>query len=184
MPTRETWEALEQLVDEGIAKSIGVSNFQSQQLYDIQTYAKHPISSLQVEHHPYLAQPQLVKMAQENKIVVTAYSSFGPQSFVELQDGWGKRSKGVPSLFDAEPVQAAAKAHGKTPSQVLLRWATQRDVAVIPKSNNPGRMIQNLDVLSFDLTSKEMDAINGLDCNLRMNDPGQNLEQRPLRIFA
>ncbi|KAF4954286.1 hypothetical protein FGADI_5374 [Fusarium gaditjirri] len=63
---RETWEAIEGVVDKGIAKSTGVSNFQAQSLYDVQRYARHPISSLQIEHHPYLVQPDLIAMAQEN----------------------------------------------------------------------------------------------------------------------
>src|SRR5690349_5368685 len=84
VPIRETWEALETVVDQGIARSIGVSNFQAQSLYDIQTYARHPISALQIEHHPYLVQPDLVALAAELNITVTAYSSFGPQSFIEL----------------------------------------------------------------------------------------------------
>lgn len=126
VPIRETWESMEQLVDDGIARSIGVSNFQAQMLYDIMTYAKRPISSLQIEHHPYLVQPELVQMAQENGITVTAYSSFGPQSFLELPSAFSKRAKDIPLLFDAEPVKAAAAKHNVTPAQVLLRWATQR----------------------------------------------------------
>jgi D-xylose reductase len=184
VPTRETWEALEQLVDEGIAKSIGVSNHSSQSLYDIQTYARHPISSLQVEHHPYLTQAQLILFAQEHGIVVTAYSSFGPQSFIELSEGWGKRSTTVKSLFETDPVKKAAEAHGKTPAQILLRWATQRNIAVIPKSNNKDRLAQNLDVLSFDLSKEEIEELSALNLNFRLNDPGQNLETNPLRIFA
>lgn len=74
---------MEEAVDRGILRSIGVSNFQAQSLYDSKTYARHPISSLQIEHHPYLVQPELVKLAQENGIAVTAYSSFGPQSSVD-----------------------------------------------------------------------------------------------------
>lgn len=170
-------------MDEGVARSIGVSNFSAQLLYDILTYARHPLSALQIEHHPYLTQQHLVQMAQENGIAVTAYSSFGPQSFLELSADWGKRSVGVPSLFEAEPVVKAASNHGVTPSQVLLRWATQRGVAVIPKSNNKARLEQNLDQ-SFDLTLKELESISALDQGLRMNDPGLNMDVHPLRIFA
>jgi D-xylose reductase len=125
---RETWESLEELVDSGIAKSIGVSNFQAQVLYDMLTYVKHPISSLQIEHHPYLVQGELVKLAQENKIVITAYSSFGPQSFRELPPQFSQRAKDIPLLFDSEIIQKIATDHKVTPAKVLLRWATQRYV--------------------------------------------------------
>lgn len=126
MPLSETWKALEDLVDEGIVKSIGVSNFSTQLLYDLQSYARHPVSSLQIEHHPYLVQDQLVKMAQEEGIAITAYSTFGPQSFLELSPAFSKRAEGTPLLFDHPVIQKITAAHGKTPGQVLLRWATQR----------------------------------------------------------
>ncbi len=180
---QETWQALEEVVDLGIAKSIGISNAQAQTLYDIESYARHPISSLQIEHHPYLVQSDLVALAQEHKIAVTAYSSFGPQSFLELPPAFRERAKNVSLLFDVEPVKKAAERLGKSPAQVLLRWATQRDIAVIPKSNNMHRLQQNLDVIEFDLTDAEIKAISALDQGLRFNDPGFYLHQ-PLRIFA
>ncbi|OQD89995.1 hypothetical protein PENANT_c002G11066 [Penicillium antarcticum] len=107
IPISEAWTALEELVDSGIAKSIGVSNFQAQTLYDIKTYARHPISALQIEHHPYLVQGELIQMAQDNGIAVTAYSSFGPLSFVEWPPAFSKEAKGIELLFDAAPVKAA-----------------------------------------------------------------------------
>lgn len=128
VPIRETWESLEEAVDAGIARSIGVSNFQAQSLYDMMTYTRHPISSLQIEHHPYLVQPDLISMCQENGIVVTAYSSFGPQSFLELPEAFNKRAKNIAPLLETKVVTSIAERHGITPAQVLLRWATQRYV--------------------------------------------------------
>lgn len=181
---RETWESLEAAVDQNIAHSIGVSNFQAQSLYDLSTYAKHPCSALQIEHHPYLTQPGLINMAQTHNIVVTAYSSFGPQSFLELPPDFRQRAADVALLFDAEPVKSIASKHNKTPAQVLLRWATQRNIAVIPKSNNKDRLAQNLDVTSFDLSKEELDSVSALDRGLRFNDPGHYLPDHPLHIFA
>ena len=126
VPIRETWEALEELVDIGVVRSIGVSNFQAQSLYDILSYASHPISSLQIEHHPYLVQKSLVDMAQENNIAVTAYSSLGPQSFLELPSDFSKKAKDIMPLLEVEVVKHIAGVHNVTPAQVLLRWATQR----------------------------------------------------------
>jgi D-xylose reductase len=184
VPIRETWEALEEAVDSGIAKSIGISNASAQLLYDMQTYARRPISALQIEHHPYLVQPELIQMAQENNISVTAYSSFGPQSFLELPPAFRQRAKDVTLLFEAPAVKAASRRLGKSPAQVLLRWATQRNIAVIPKSNNVSRLKQNLDVLDFELEEDEIKAISGLDKGLRFNDPGFYLANHPIRIFA
>ncbi|KIW97855.1 uncharacterized protein Z519_01439 [Cladophialophora bantiana CBS 173.52] len=185
VPIQETWQALEEVVEQGIVKSIGISNAQAQTLYDIQTYCRYPISSLQIEHHPYLVQQELVELAQEEKIVITAYSSFGPQSFLELPSAFRERAKDTPLLFDVDVVKNAAARTSKTPAQVLLRWATQRKIAVIPKSNHIDRLRQNLEggEGSFDLTEQEIKAISALDRGLRFNDPGFYLH-KPLRIFA
>ncbi|KAM0723398.1 hypothetical protein Q7P37_000384 [Cladosporium fusiforme] len=183
VPLRETWEALEEVVDSGIAKSIGISNAQAQTLFDLQTYARHPVSSLQIEHHPYLVQPTLIILAQKMNIAVTAYSSFGPQSFKELPAAFSARTKDIPLLWDVDVVQKAAERSGKTSAQVLLRWATQRGIAVIPKSNNKDRLQQNLEVTDFDLQQDEIEAINALDKGLRFNDPGFYLDT-PIPLFA
>ncbi|KXT03460.1 hypothetical protein AC578_1618 [Pseudocercospora eumusae] len=183
VPMQETWSALEEIVDAGIAKSIGISNAQAQLLYDISSYARYPISSLQIEHHPYLVQAELIELAKELGIVVTAYSSFGPQCFLELPEAFRERAKDVPLLWDVGAVKKAAERSGRSPAQVLLRWATQRDIAVIPKSNNVGRLKQNLEVTDFDLTESEIKEIAALDKGLRFNDPGFYLHA-PIRIFA
>lgn len=126
VPISETWKALEELVDEGVVRSIGVSNFSTQLLYDLLSYARHPVSSLQIEHHPYLVQETLITMAQEEGIAVTGYSTFGPQSFMELPPSFRARAEQVPMLFDHPVIQKIAKTHGVSPGQILLRWATQR----------------------------------------------------------
>ncbi|KAF3767712.1 Aldo/keto reductase [Cryphonectria parasitica EP155] len=182
VPIQETWQALESLViskdnPKGILRSIGVANFNASLLYDVLRYAKIKPAVNQVEHHPYLVQPGLIQMCQENGIVVTAYSSFGPQSFLELKN---KRALDVGPLFENETVAGIAKKHGKTPAQVLLRWATQRDIIVIPKSNNQERLAQNLDSTDFDLTAEELASISALDKGLRFNDPADF----GIRIFA
>ena len=164
---QETWQAMEKVQQKGLAKSIGISNFNSQLIMDLLRYAKIKPATLQIEHHPYLTQEGLVKYAQGQGIAITAYSSFGPQSFLELDM---KQAKDTPLLMEHNTVKKIAEKHGKTPAQVLLRWATQRDVAVIPKSNNQGRLAQNLDVTGWDLGMDELDALSGLNKNLRFND--------------
>jgi len=145
---QETWQAMEKLVDEGLAKSIGVSNFQGSLLMDLLRYARVRPATLQIEHHPYLVQETLLKLAQSEGIAVTAYSSFGPQSFVEL--GWDS-AHNTPTLFEHDVVKKIAEKTKKSTAQVLLRWATQRGLAVIPKSNNQSRLEANLRVTDFDL---------------------------------
>ncbi|KIW74138.1 hypothetical protein Z517_12548 [Fonsecaea pedrosoi CBS 271.37] len=173
----ETWQAMEKLVEKGLVKSIGVCNFNGGLLYDLLKYAKVKPVALQIEHHPYLTQPRLVKFAQGQGLAVTAYSSFGPLSFVEMDL---EEALKVKPLFETSPVQSAAKRVGKSPAQVLLRWATQRGIAVIPKSNKPTRLAENLDVSSFDLTKDEIEAISGLNMRLRFNDPVKFGEPHPI----
>ncbi|KAI0275004.1 NADP-dependent oxidoreductase domain-containing protein [Gloeopeniophorella convolvens] len=163
-PYQETWQAMEELVDEGLAKNIGISNVGGSLIVDILRYAR--------------IEPQLAKTLG---IAVTGYSSFGPQSYLEL----GFKG-GVKSLFEQDPVVKAAQAHGRggypRSGQVLLRWATQRGIAVLPKTNAYPRLVSNLDVNSFDLTESEIQAISALNINLRLNDPAE-IDPR-IAIFA
>ena len=99
---------------------------------------------------------------------MTAYSSFGPQSFIELDF---QKAHDTPVLFEHQVITDLAKKYRKTPAQILLRWATQRGLAVIPKSNNPERLKQNLEVTGFDLEKGELNSISGLDRHLRFNNP-------------
>ncbi|OSS48471.1 hypothetical protein B5807_07912 [Epicoccum nigrum] len=164
----DTWRAMEDVKAKGLAKSIGVSNYNGALLLDMFTYAKTKPATLQIEHHPYYVQPNLLKLAEQHGIAVTAYSSFGPQSFIECDM---KVAADTPLLFDHPVITKIAEAHGKTPAQVLLRWSTQRGLSVIPKSNSQHRLQQNLDVTSFDLKDDEISAISDLDKNLKFNVP-------------
>lgn len=177
---QETWTAMESLVEKELSKSIGISNFNGQLIMDLLRYAKIVPATLQIEHHPYLTQQRLVEFAQKEGLAVTAYSSFGPQSFIELEM---QQAKDTPLLFDNETIETIASKHEKTSAQVLLRWATQRGVAVIPKSNNQHRLAENLDVTGFDLSKSELDEISGLNQNLRFNDP-LNVSIRPSLILS
>lgn len=168
VPLADTWRAMEKLVAEGKVKSIGISNFSGALIQDLLRSAKIKPQLLQIEHHPYLVQPRLIKYAQDNDIQVTGYSSFGPQSFIELNH---PRVKEVVSLFQHDTIKAVAGAHNVSVGQVLLRWATQRGLLVIPKSNQRERLAENLNVNNFDLSEEEVEKISGLDIGLRFNDP-------------
>ncbi|KAH9845043.1 putative NAD(P)H-dependent D-xylose reductase xyl1 [Teratosphaeria destructans] len=164
----ETYHAMEELYDAGLIKSIGISNYNGALILDVQRYAKILPQALQIEHHPYLVQQDLLNLCKNLGIAVTAYSSFGPASFLELNM---QKAHDTPLLFEHDAVKSISSKYEKTPAQVLLRWATQRGVAVIPKSNNQGRLAQNLDVCSFDLSDQEIKSISDLDQGLRFNNP-------------
>ncbi|KAH0838037.1 NADP-dependent oxidoreductase domain-containing protein [Lanmaoa asiatica] len=176
-PLSETWGAMEELVDEKLVKNIGLSNCQGSLILDVLRYAKYEPQVLQVELHPYLAQQGLVDLCKTLGIAVTAYSSFGPQSYLEL--GMAKDST---SLLQHNLVAGIAAAHGKTTAQVLLRWATQREIAVIPKSNNFDRLTANLQCDSFNLSEAEIAGLSALNINYRLNNP-VDIDAR-LAIFA
>lgn len=163
-----TWKAVEQLKKTGLAKSVGISNYTGALLLDLFTYASITPAVLQIEHHPYFTQENLVTLAKERGIAVTAYSSFGPTSFLECDM---KLAADTQPLLKHDLVTAIADKHGKTAAQVLLRWATQRGLAVIPKSNDPKRLAQNLDVVAFDLSDAEIQSISELNINLKFNVP-------------
>jgi D-xylose reductase len=177
VPLQETYQAMETLVDEGLTKAIGVSNYAGGLLIDVMRYARIPPSVLQIEHHPYLVQADLTSLAETFGLAVTGYSSFGPQSFIELN-----MDKNTPSLLQHDVVAKIASSKNKSTAQVLLRWATQRGIAVIPKSTTEERRKGNLAVLDFDLSEAEIAEISGLDRNLRFNDP-KDIDPR-LAIFA
>jgi len=176
-PFQETWTAVEALVDEGLTKNIGVSNTNGALLSDILRYARYEPQVAQVEIHPYLTQQAFVDLAKTLGIAVTAYSSFGPQGWVEL--GMGKNAA---SLIQHDVVTQVASKHKKTPAQVLLRWATQRGLAVIPKSNNQTRLVENLDCVDFSLEESDIENISSLNIDLRLNNPAE-IDPR-LAIFA
>jgi len=95
-------------------------------------------------------------------------NSFGPLSFIELD--WDK-AKDCPKLFEHPVIVPLAEKYNKTPAQVLLRWATQRGLAIIPKSSGAKRLAENLDSVSFDLTEDEVQSISALNKNIRFNNP-------------
>ncbi|SCV16186.1 probable NADPH-dependent aldose reductase GRE3 [Nakaseomyces glabratus] len=169
VPIIDTYRALEQCVEEGLIKSIGISNFSGSLVQDLLRQCKIKPVALQVEHHPYLTQEHLVEYCKDNGIQVVAYSSFGPQSYIELNH---PLAKNTPNLFHHDTIKQIANNHNVATSQVLLRWATQRGIAIIPKSSKKERLQDNLMIdEKLTLTHKELEAISKLNKNLRLNDP-------------
>ncbi|OBZ88061.1 4-dihydromethyl-trisporate dehydrogenase [Choanephora cucurbitarum] len=166
-PIHETWREMEKLVEAGLVRNIGISNFNVQSILDLLTYAKIKPAVLQVELHPYLPQERLVKWVQDQDIQIMAYSSFGPSSYIDLHDD-GKKAA---PLLQHDTIKAIAEKHKVSPSQVLLRWALDRGTVVIPKSSNEQRLKQNLDVFGFKLDTDDKQRLASLQNNQRLNDP-------------
>ncbi|MBS2097485.1 aldo/keto reductase [Carboxylicivirga linearis] len=141
----DTWRAMEELQQEGKIKSIGVSNFFQEHLEALFTTAKVKPAVNQIEFHPGYWQKDLVQYCQQQGIVVEA---------------WSPLARG--KVFQNELLQSLAKKYNKTIAQVCLRWIIQHDVVAIPKSTTNQRIIDNLDLLDFELTTDEMNTIDGL----------------------
>jgi D-xylose reductase len=178
---QETWTAMESLVAKGLSKSIGISNFQSQLIYDLLRSAKIRPATLQIEHHPFLVQQELLNLAKNEGIAVTAYSSFGPASFLEFNMDHAVQLK---PLIEDDTIKSIAAKHGRDASQVLLRWATQRGLAIIPKSTREHIMVSNLASLEFDLTEDEIKTISGFNRGIRFNQPSNYFPTEFLWIFG
>jgi D-xylose reductase len=167
VPIAKTWQAMENLVRAGLVRNIGVCNFNTALLRDLLMYAEIAPAVLQVEMHPSLAQEKLLRFCKEQNIVVTAFSPLGAASYVSL--GMARTDE---SALEQEVVRAAARRHGKTPAQILLRWGVQRGTAVVPKTTRPERLRENHAIFDFELSADEMTTISALDRNRRFNDPG------------
>jgi 2,5-diketo-D-gluconate reductase A len=142
----ETWKALVELQQEGLTRSIGVSNFQQAHLERIIAETGVAPAVNQIELHPYLAQTGLRREHAEHNIVT---------------ESWSPLAQGA--VLDDPVIVEAAQAHGKSPAQVVIRWHLQHGNVVIPKSVTQARIEENFDVFGFTLTDDQMAAIDGLD---------------------
>jgi diketogulonate reductase-like aldo/keto reductase len=159
----EAWRALVDLREQGLVRSIGVSNFTEQHLKRIIDDTGVTPSVNQVELHPYFPQVEMR----------TVHERLGIRS--ESWSPLGKRQ----APFTEPPVASAAEAYGVTPGQVILRWQVQLGSIPIPKSATPERQRQNLDVFGFELTDDEVAAITALgrsDGRLFGGDPDTHEE--------
>ena len=171
IPLHITWAAMEVVCDKGLAKQIGVCNYNTALMHDLLNYAQIKPAMLQIESHPYLTQERLLRLCSENQIPVTAFSPLGALSYLELD-----MAQVSESVIDQPVVKAAAERLGRTPAQIVLRWGVQRGTAIIPKTTKPERMKENRNIFDFELSEKEMQEISALNANRRFNDPGDFCE--------
>lgn len=143
----QSWAVLEEFFSEGTIRAIGVSNYTVEHMQELLANCKVPPAVLQVEFHPKLAQKELRALCKEAGVCFQAYSSLGT---------------GV--LLSDAVVRDVAKECGRTPAQVLLRWAVQQDVPVLPKSCQPERVKENGCLFDFTLRGKDMERLSALDC--------------------
>jgi diketogulonate reductase-like aldo/keto reductase len=151
----ETWRALEALLEEEKCRAIGVSNYMTRHLEELLEKSSTVPAVNQVEFSPYLYQEDLLEFCRKSNIQVESYSPL---------------TKGR-KLDDPKLVDMASK-YSKSPAQILIRWALQHQIVVIPKSSKKERIVENAGVFDFAISPEDMRALDSFDQGLRTSwDP-------------
>jgi diketogulonate reductase-like aldo/keto reductase len=154
VPMAETFGAFKELHEAGKVRNVGVSNFSINHVRKALEVSPLPIVTNQVEFHPLLNQRELLEYCHSRGVIITAYSPLGRGEL----------------LRDARITKIADK-YGKTPAQVLLRWALQKGMIVIPKASSEPHLRDNLGALGWELDEEDMAAIEAMNENKRIIDP-------------
>ncbi|WP_435177768.1 aldo/keto reductase [Halorussus sp. AFM4] len=143
---RETLDAMATLHDRGLVRNVGVSNFSAYQLSAAQHVSDVPIAVNQIEFHPWFQRPDLVEYCRETDVVVEAAA---PLARTEV-------------LGD-DTVQELAEQYDRTPAQIVLKWAVEKGVVVIPKSSSPDHVRENVDLFGWELDEDDLRRLDDLD---------------------
>jgi alcohol dehydrogenase (NADP+) len=165
VPLADTWRGMEAVLELGLTRHIGVSNFSSRKLHQLQADARLQPEVNQVERHPLLQQPELLADCAAEGVHITAYSPLGSRDRPAALKGADE-----PELLDNPVIGAIAAEHGCTPAQVLIAWQLQGGISTIPKSVSPERLRENLAAADLTLTPTDLEWISGLDQRLRLVD--------------
>lgn len=142
------WRAMEELYEQGRIKAIGVSNFHPDRIMDLIVHNKVVPAVNQIETHPFHQQIETQRFLLENKVQI---------------ESWGPFAEGKNNIFHNELLLSIAGKYNKSVAQVILRWLTQREVVVIPKSVRKERIEENFNIFDFHLSTDDLNAIATLD---------------------
>jgi 2,5-diketo-D-gluconate reductase A len=143
-----SWRAMEELYREGKIRAIGVSNFHMDRLIDLSIHNEVTPAVNQIETHPFCQQVESAQFMKENNVQI---------------ESWGPFAEGRNNLFQNEVLVSIAQKYNKSVAQVVLRWLTQREVVVIPKSVHKERIVENINIFDFELNVEDMETISTLD---------------------
>jgi diketogulonate reductase-like aldo/keto reductase len=162
VPIAETWKAMEEMYKNGKCRAIGVCNFTLPMLQNLESVAEITPAVLQIELHPYLQQPDLIRYCQERGIHVTAFSPLGAND-IEPE----------PNLLTDPVILDIAHKHNKTAAQVCLRWSVQRHISVVVRSTREEHIRENLRIFDFELDDDDIRRISLLDRGHRFISPAK-----------
>ncbi|NOU76990.1 aldo/keto reductase [Paenibacillus sp. LMG 31458] len=143
-----SWRAMEELYREGKVRAIGVSNFHEDRLIDLIIHNEVVPAVNQVETHPFNQQIENAKFMKESNVQI---------------ESWAPFAEGKNNLFQNELLVSIAEKYNKSVAQVVLRWLTQREVVVIPKSVRKERISENFNIFDFELSQEDMESMTTLD---------------------
>lgn len=159
----ETWEGMEECVRQGLARSIGISNFNTEQITRLLNSAKIKPAVNQIEVNPNINQKKLIRFCKDRDIVITGFCPLGRMY------AYGSPNIPKPTLLDDRVVAMGAK-YKKTAAQIILRYLVDLGITIIPKSSKRERMIENLAVFDFKLESLDIEYLDSLNRNVRICD--------------
>ena len=142
------WRAMEELYQQGKVRAIGVSNFPPDRIVDLTIHNKITPAVNQIEVNPFQQQSDTQKFLQDNNVLVEAWAPF---------------AEGRNNIFQNETLLTIAVKYNKSVAQVILRWVIQRGIIALAKSTHKERMIENIGVFDFELSTNDMAAITALD---------------------
>ena len=156
VPIFELWPKLEALVDKGLTKSIGCSNYNVQSLLNLLSFCRIKPVADEVEYHPYYYQKGLRDFCNKENIALIAYYPLakgnGAKTYI-------KQHNGEMDIFKERIVEDLVEKYGKTPGQIILNWHAVQGIVAIPGTSNPNRMKENLAALDFKIDDEEVEKL-------------------------
>ena len=157
VPIFDFWPKMEALVEKGLTRSIGVSNYNVQSLFNLLSFCKIKPVANEVEFHPYYYQENLKKFCDKENIAIIAYYPLARGNGVR---NYIKEHNGEMDSFKEECVVNLMNKYNKTPGQIILNWEADQGIVTIPGTSNPKRMEENLGALDFKMTEEDIESLN------------------------
>ncbi len=152
----DVWPKMESLVDKGLTKSIGCSNYNVQSLLNLLSFCRIKPVANEVEFHPYFYQKNLKDFCDKEDIALIAYYPLakgnGAKTYI-------KEHNGEMDIFEEETVKNLSEKYKKTKGQIILNWEVAQGIVTIPGTSNPKRMEENMDIFDFKMTEEEMNSL-------------------------